>query len=348
MDMKLQQILCADIMQRTIPSLPKLLSKYNTFSEDIKSLFSYYILRKRGKIEIKPVGLGIIPSTACNASCSFCAYKFFKGRREFMSLNIFKKAVDYYIKIGGKSVGLTPTLGEVLVDPGFFDKVKYLKRKGLSCSLFTNAILLKSNDNLNKLLESGIDYLHFDFSDVVPEYSAKVFGISEASAKDQVDGILKFLEELHGRKIKMNVNLDFRPMRPVRKIVKDMKKTPFWKLYEKKVFTMNFLQTYDNWGGQIKKGNLLGIQELKRVPKVKIYPCQGLLMLSVLPDGDVRLCGCRVLETFKDDLVIGNITKDSLGKICKGKRWREIIDDFQNGKRPKVCDNCSFYRPLIS
>jgi len=265
-----------------------------------------------------------------------------------MPLNIFKKAVDDYIKIGGKSIGLTPTLGEVLMDPGFFDKVKYLKRKGLSCSLFTNAILLKKNDNISKLAESGIDNLHFDFGDVFPEYSAKVFGISDSAAKDQLDGILEFLGEIDRRKIKMNVVLEFRPMRPVREIMKDMKKTAFWKFYKKGICTILFLQTYDNWGGQIKKGNLLGIQELKRVPKVKIYPCQGLLMLSVLPDGDVRLCGCRVLETFKDDLVIGNITKDSLGKICKGKRWREIIDDFQNGKRPKVCDNCSFYRPLIS
>ena len=110
---------------------------------------------------------------------------------------------------------------------------------------------------------------------------------------------------------------------------------------------MSFLQSYDNWGGLITKKDLLGIQTLKRPPKIKLYPCAALFTISILPDGKIRLCGCRCKRTLNDELVIGDFNKMSLKDLEKSEKWREIIINFQKGKLPEVCKDCSFYRPLI-
>jgi len=31
----------------------------------------------------------------------------------------------------------------------------------------------------------------------------------------------------------------------------------------------------------------------------------------------------------------------------KSRKWKALITDFQNGKIPKVCRECSFYRPIL-
>ncbi|GAJ21286.1 unnamed protein product, partial [marine sediment metagenome] len=108
-----------------------------------------------------------------------------------------------------------------------------------------------------------------------------------------------------------------------------------------------FLQVYDNWGGQITQKDLLGIQQLKIAPKIKKYLCRGLFTVSLLPNGDLRLCGCRFKKTLKDELVVGNIRKDSIKKVISSQKYKNILKNFYKGKLPEVCKDCSFYRARI-
>jgi radical SAM protein with 4Fe4S-binding SPASM domain len=64
-----------------------------------------------------------------------------------------------------------------------------------------------------------------------------------------------------------------------------------------------------------------------------------------MPDGDIRLCGCRALYTFKDELVIGNIKKDSIKSCINSEKYHKLICNFKNNKVPKVCKKCTFYKP---
>ena len=340
-----KKIIYSDFIELSLPFVPKYLSKYNLYYEDIKSLLSYYILNKRKKYSPKIEGLIIIPTTICNANCVFCANRFLKDSRQRMPFSIFKKAVDEYKQIGGERVSITPTIGDIFTDPDIFKKIDYLEKKKIDYGFYTNAILL--HQYLDEVLKSKIKTLHVDIADIVPKYDAEVFQISEIASKKRLETLLQLLEKIEVKKSKLIVQFSFRGQRSPRKIFKDLKKSPFFKYYKNKTLELSFLQMYDNWGGLITKKDLLGSQGMKRVPKVRKYPCESLSVLSILPNGDIRLCGCRCLKTFNDELIIGNIMEDSLKNLIKSEKWSSIVHKPEIKNLPEVCKNCSFYRAKI-
>ena len=343
---KLNSIFQSSFITINFPFIQKYGSKYSFVFDDIKSFFNFYILRNRKQQNVSSFRLSIFPTTFCNANCVFCGNKYFKDRRETMSFDIFKKSVDEYISLGGKSVGLTPSPGEDLLDAGFFKKVEYLNKKGVETSLYTNGILI--DKYINEIVRTRISHLYIDIGDIIPRYDSEVFGISQDISKKRISGILKLLEELDKKKIKIDLEISFRPQRKPKQIFNDMKKSDFWKYYKKGLFRISFLQSYDNWCGLVKEKDLLGVQTIKLAPKIKRYPCLAFLNLSVLPNGDVRVCGCRYLNTLDDDLVIGNIKKSSLKDMLNSEKYKKLFSDFFSGKMPDVCRKCSFYRPCIS
>ena len=318
-----------------------------TMVTDIHSLFNYYVLRLDNgpkKIEL-PKMLFVNPTNFCNAKCGFCAYRKVGDQFKNLDLGSYRKVIDQYAALGGKKISLTPTIGEVLLDPTIYEKIAYAKQKGMYVSIVSNGVLINNNDNYRKLLDADVDELIFSIGDIVPKYEAIVFGIPEAVSKNKMEGLLKMLAEMDRRKPDYKIRLAFRPMRRYDQIMGDLKKSEFWQYYEKGLFDTEFLVGYDNWGGRIAQQELAGIQKLKRPHQVKKYPCHNLYTLSILGSGDVRLCGCRVKNTIYDELVIGNINQTPLEEIMKSKKWTEIISEFGKGNLPEVCKGCSFYAP---
>ncbi len=340
----MKQILYSDFVEINLSFIPRYLSKYASITEDIKSLYNYYILRKRPTYSLEKFTLATSPSTICNANCVFCAKKYLKDKVCTMPTDNFKKLIDQYKELGNYPIGTTPTIGESFVDPNFIEKIQYMKDNEMECSFYTNAILLEKY--MEDILNLEIKEIYLDIADIIPEYDSKVFQIPLGVSKNRLDAILKFLEQIELRQSKTKVTLAFRSMRSPKEIFKDMKDTKFYYYYKRKLIKLSFLQAFDNWGGLIKQEDLLGIQTLKRAPKIKKYPCRSLFQISFLPNGNFRLCGCRCLTTMKDELVMGNIKDTSLKDIVHSKKWKDLIDNFENDM-PKVCRDCSFYRPKI-
>lgn len=338
----LKKIIYSDFIELNLPFIPKYLSKYDSCYEDFKSLFSYYILNKKRKYLPKIGGLVIIPTTICNANCVFCANRFLQDKRQIMPMGLFRNVVDKYKQLGGERVGITPTLGDIFTDPEIFKKIRYLEKKNIDYDFYTNGILL--HKYIDELLNSKIQKLYIDIADIIPKYDSEVFQISEILSRKRLEGIIDLLERIKKEKSKLIIQLCFRGKRAPKKIFKDLKKSSFFKYYKKGMLKLSFLQEYDNWGGLITKKDLLGTQGLKRSPRIRKYPCQALFNLSILPNGDARLCGCRCLKTFNDELIIGNIEKDSLEDLIKSKKWESLLNKSEMKNLPKVCKNCSFYR----
>jgi len=346
----MKDIIYSKFVERNFRLIPKYLSKYASLLEDVKSIVNYYILRRRTLPKIKITRLAVVPTTICNANCVFCGNCKLKDKRSIMSFEMFKKIADDYLgnpkSFAESSFDQNPPIGECMTDPKFFKKVKYLKDKGISSGIYTNGLLI--GNYLNEIIGSGLDRIFIDFADINPKFDSKVFGISEEMSNYRIKSILKFLEVVEKTDASIEVILNFRSMRTPNQIIKEMYGTPFIKYYKENKIKFSFMQNYDNWGGLIKKENLLGIQTLKRVPKIKKYPCRNLTTISILPNGDIRPCGCRCLDTLKDELVIGNIKDTSLKDLYNSKKLKKIMKGFEKGQFPKVCNNCGLYRPNIN
>lgn len=327
-----------DFFRYNFCDLKKVYYKNNFIIQDLKSIYSRLLNRKYEK-EI--LDICIIPTTFCNGNCVFCANRYLKDKRDTMSLDLFKKAVDEWKELGKKEINLTPTIGEVFMDPALFQKIDYVFKKGLNCTFYTNGFLLE--ENMDNLLNSGLKRIAIDIGDIIPKYDARVFQVSEELSKKKIQSIIDFIKKNE----KIEINLDFRPMRRFSEILKDIKKTRLWEYYRKGLFKMTYNTAYDNWGELISKKDLLGFQTMKGAPKIKKYPCNRLSTFSLLPNGDVRLCGCRITTTFHDELVIGNLKNNTLKEIFTSPKYDKIIKQFLDGKIPDICKKCSFYQPKV-
>src|SRR2546422_8928742 len=117
----------------------------------------YSLDRTLEAMAIRPFELHLELTNLCNANCIFCPYQFQKREIQFMSDMVFEKAVADYIAIGGGSVGLTPIVGDALIDPKFLSRVKYLRSFPQIDRIFvtTNGILLDKH-GIDEVLTCGL------------------------------------------------------------------------------------------------------------------------------------------------------------------------------------------------
>src|ERR1035441_8197811 len=126
--------------------------QYNRFSKHHITPEELFNNRQRPPSSYLVTGV----TNICNAKCTFCAYPKVVANKTLetgvMSFEVFKKAVDEWAALGGRSLDLTPVVGDPLVDPGILDKVDYAVNKaGLKdVYLTTNAILINKNDTYKK------------------------------------------------------------------------------------------------------------------------------------------------------------------------------------------------------
>lgn len=327
-----------DIYHHHFCNLKKIYYKNSFIIQDAKSIYYYLI---GGKYRKELLKLCVIPTTFCNANCCFCVNKYLTDKREIMTFDLFKKAVDEWKDIGGKDIDLTPTIGDIFIDDKIFDKLDYICSKGMSCHFSTNGLLL--DKNMDKILNSKLKTISISIGDIIPKYDSQIYGISKEVSEKRIQAITEFIR----RNKNIEISLAFRPMRKFNHILKDMKKTLLWDYYCRGLFKMGYLTAYDNWGGMISKKDMLGVQVMKRSPKIKKYPCVRLSTFSILPNGDVRICGCRITTTFHDELVVGNLKNNTLKEIFNSSKYDKIIKEVLDGGIPDICKKCSFYQPKI-
>ncbi|PIN80031.1 hypothetical protein COV11_04830, partial [Candidatus Woesearchaeota archaeon CG10_big_fil_rev_8_21_14_0_10_30_7] len=113
-----------------------------------------------------------------------------------------------------------------------------------------------------------------------------------------------------------------------------------------KKVTYSFTPYFDNFGGMIKQEHLIGDMKLGRGNKIKTTPCVKTFEAMILFDGSVRLCACRLKKTEFDELVIGNINKNTLKEIFFGENAKKVRERFVQNNLAPVCKGCSLYRPV--
>jgi len=315
---------------------------------DFEQLFQYYVMRKTPPTVTNLKRMFFCVSSFCNAKCVFCNYRRLQDRKENMDTELFKNILDQFIDQGGDEIFLTPIVGEPLLDPGLFEKISYAREKGINkVRLYTNGTLLNKKDNCERLIESGVTDVGVSVAEFDRQIYCELYGVKPLVYEDLVNGLSQFLRR--------NNELG----KPVRVIVSLRPKTKPPACFESADFLnkirphladneVNYLGKFSHFNEeetvrQLKKHGL----SPNEAHRVKIYPCQRCFdSVAILPDGKVRLCACRILDTQYDGLVVGDASREPLLEIYNNEKSRKLKTEFHKNI-PGVCKGCTRYKPFL-
>ncbi len=326
----------------------KLERSTRNFPQNIKqSKFDKYFTASRFDLlqkEILPRKLLVPVTNICNANCVFCGYQYITDPKRSMDLALFEEVIDQYVQMHPSSyVSLTPVAGDPLVDPGFFQKVSRAKGLGVkTLQCYTNAILLE--ENVENILNSPLDHLEVSLADFNRAEYKKIFRVDKY--EQVLRGLHKLLKTHALGDSYLSIDINLRPARAVEEIYEEEDFKRFVRPFLSDKVTISAIESFDNWTGMISKEELPTGMQLKAEPKTIEHPCTRLFDLQVLPNADVRLCGCRSGKTLTDDLIIGNLHSASLRDIWFSETAYQLRKKFFHGEVPNTCIGCSFYERI--
>ncbi|MBU0536362.1 MAG: radical SAM protein [Nanoarchaeota archaeon] len=283
-----------------------------------------------------PKRLTIETIFGCNASCSMCVINTpTKRKKGVMPLEMSNKIMDelaiYTDKI--KMLDLFG-LGEPLLDPHIFERIRYAKQKGFqSIAISTNADLL-DEEKQKKLLDSGIDAVLFSIDGVKKETHENIRkGVTFEKVVENVKSIIKMRD-------KMGYNTRF-----IVRFIKQENNKDQWEAYKtfwKPLLTKDkdLMIIYDmhTWGGEISTKDSLLNKE--KDPEIEKKPCHHLQNLIILSDGSVPLCSEDFLHARHN---FGNVKDQPALEIFNCPKFKAIREKHNEGNKNTMipCKECT-------
>jgi len=289
-------------------------------------------------------------TTVCNARCTFCAYPKVIDNKTLkpgtMKLDLFRKVVGEWGQHRGHALDLTPLVGDPLVDPGLFAKVEFAAREAKIPVILmnTNGILLNRNENYRKMIDCGVTNLAISTQGTDRAEFMRVYGVDKYDLV--MDGLHKLLEYNREKGEPVSIRIRFRNAQKPSAIIRSADFNRYIRPYLSRRVQVSFTVRYDTWAGTISEEDLSGEMMLRKELAPINVPCANLFSLTVMPDGNARLCGCQLKHSDVDGLVIGNVAEASLLELSEGPRFQKIVQGFYRGERPEVCVGCTAYRPV--
>ena len=312
----------------------------------VKKVLEYFVPVRfvRMIMETNFTHFGLEISNACNASCSFCAYRFMKRKRAILPQNLAEKTLDQYNKMGGGTLSLTPVVGDPLVDKNLLDKIRHASSKSNieDIFLYTNGLYFDRYD-IKEFLQSGVTRISISTFFGSKELYRKYYGVNGYGRSFRNIKALAIENKNQGYPVKIQLHLR------VEKPEDTWKGTAEYKEIEALLGKENisWLEVYENWSGMITQEDLPSgcyLSEQKTISDKIKQPCfEVYRRMHVLANGDVGVCSCRDMEA---EINVGNVSENSLPEIWSGEKLKALRSDWSNGKLPQVCKSCDRYVPV--
>ena len=287
-----------------------------------------------------PLFLQIETINVCNASCIFCAYSAMERKQGVMSLELFRKVVRDYVRMGGGPVCLTPIVGDALLDPHFLERLEILREypEIKQVTVTTNGIALErySDQDLCRLLER-LYCLQLSIGGLDAQTYRTMFGVD------------RFAQVMRGAKRLLELN----------KTVADPAHLSFAFRTNDRTFETRFKDRLDRFRGQgvhvshiWSYANYSGTVQEDEERKLVVYGSRGKkrircvspsMNMTVCWDGTITACGCADFQG--DKLTIGHVERESLAEAWSGKKRAALLESFARGKLLPICRACSGYTP---
>jgi hypothetical protein len=302
---------------------------------------AYSLQKTLDAMALRPFELHFELTNLCNANCVFCPYQFQAREIQFMPDHVFTKAVDDFLAIGGGSVGLTPIVGDALIDPKFVERVKYLRSFPEIDRIWvtTNGILLDKH-GIDEVLASGLTSITISTAGFDEEMYERVY--RSKSYRRFKRNVLALVEWNAKRSNPLNISIGLRSDRPLETVLKDPDFQPIL-AYKPGV---DFTWSYTSANGRITGSILPKTMKLRVVSSRKECCVQLYNGPIVLPDGTVMGCSCVAAMDAIADLGIGNILQASLLEIWSGECLKQLRSSFGSELLNKTCAGCDMYRDL--
>ncbi|MHA2282081.1 MAG: radical SAM/SPASM domain-containing protein [Promethearchaeota archaeon] len=286
-----------------------------------------------------PRELAIETIFGCNLKCSMCSIDLPTSRKKMvMPIELFHIIVDSltpYVK-NIERVDLFG-LGEPLLDPHIFKRIKYLKDKGFrNLGISTNANLLDAKRR-RLLLESKIETIIFSIDGINKKTHEQI------RSGANFDLVVKNVQEM----IKLRDEEDF-PTRFILRFIRQPTNQDEWEPY--KVFwnsrlsknKNDYVAMYDmhnNAGTVSSKSDIVGSGRINDAIEAK--PCHFIFeCLIILADGTIALCHP---DFHEQHFSLGQIPEMSPIEAFNSGTFRQLRKKHADGKKTKIslCRECS-------
>ena len=310
------------------------------------ALFAKYICFgfKSSRFKLKAVPrLTIETTNFCMSKCVFCAYRYMQRLKQHLDMDLFKKAVNEYIEMGGVNLALCTVLGEPTCDPFLLERIKYVKKNPeiRSLGFITNLQNLHQFD-IHEFVNSGITSLSIS---VVLSGGGKYY---EFFGVDLYSIVLKNLVLLLTENKKCNnkicIKIDIKPTNePKENIINH----PDFKLInslvdQDLVATVEEIYYFvDDWCNVVNLPRYLKKRPL--YPRF-FKPCAFIVDSAVVfSNGNVGVCPCRDYNA-DSELILGNLKEASLKELMQGDKRFKLFSEWRKwNKIPRICRRCSHY-----
>jgi MoaA/NifB/PqqE/SkfB family radical SAM enzyme len=306
-----------------------------------------YPFRARGitaRLKSTLPSLTIETTNICNADCIFCAYQFQERPTGVMDQGLFRKIIDEYVELGGGRLGLTPTVGDPLVDKHLIERIRYARSRPeiTLIGMYSNMISL-GRVGADNLARSGINEIVVSISGLEAAQYKRVY---RSDMYGQVMANLRaFIAANRAAGNPVDFRLEMRVDRPLGEVTRYPDYLEIAAAIGADKIGVKF--RYDDWSGRITPEMLSGGMKIRSHIPARISPCSELFSGPMIYwDGRVGACGCRDINA--SDLIIGDVRRQHLGEIWFGSEINKLRDEFLSDKIQPICDTCKHYNNMTT
>jgi len=291
----------------------------------------------------------------CNLKCTMCPRNDPNFKEGEMSYEMFTRIMDQLPFIREAQLA---GLGEPFLHKDLFTMIEYLRRRRIRSVVVTNGTLL-NQQNVEKILESGLGALHVSIDSADPEvYKSIRVG---ARLENVTENLRKLVERRNNDKSRLLINVNSILMRRNYRQVEDMIRLCTTVGADSISFS-DMQYTFDvgisteseslRRGSETEKEELrklfeeakalskeLGIQiGLPRLeqPKARENCKQPWLYFVVKENGKVRPC-CAI-----HDVEFGDLTEEDYGTIWNNDKFKMFRARLLSDDLPSKCKDCTF------
>ena len=287
-----------------------------------RKIYSKAIKRGVNNFKISDLIVTVEPSNTCNSSCVMCPYPKMTRPKTVMPMDLFKKVVDECVSNGINKFNLN-FYNEPFLDPMIFERIEYLKLKGVRVQLFSNGSVL-DDDKIDKIIKSGLNDIKFSVDGFKKETYEKIR--KGLNYEKTVSNILKLIE----RKKELKSPSPCIAVVFVRSANNEDEQEDFKKFWSGKADKI--IISFDD------NRNDTSTDDLKNKPAVA-YPCRRLWKeLVVMSNGKVALC----CVDFDGSVILGDFNSQSFMEIWNDAKFEKIREKHLMYKADEIplCKKC--------